>query len=169
MTDTEHIPQAEDFMHRDVKTVSPDDRLEDVTNFLITHKISNAPVVETDDAGRRKLVGFLTEEDCLEHLSNELFHGRTQQAKTAKMIMKKHPICVSADTDLFTLASIFVSHGYRHLPVAEEDQLLGIVSRRDILRAIDAYYREWVIRSEMEHFPPDMSKLINLRFFPKNI
>jgi len=167
MTDTERIPQAVDFMNRDVKTVGPDYRLEDVTNFLITNKISNAPVVETDEDGRRKLVGFLTEEDCLEHLSNELFHGGTQQAKTARMIMKKHPICVPSDIDLFTLASIFVSHGYRHLPVTEDNQLLGIISRRDILRAIDAYYRERLLHSEMEHFPPDLSEIINLRFFPK--
>ena len=169
MTDTERIPQAEDFMHRDVKTVSPGDRLEDVTNYLIKHKISNAPVVETGDDGKRKLVGFLTEEDCLEHLSNELFHGRTEQAKTARMIMKTHPICVAPDTDLFALASIFVSHGYRHLPVAQDDQLLGIVSRRDILRAIDTYYREWEIRSELEHFPPDFSQIVNLRFFSKSL
>jgi CBS domain-containing protein len=167
MTDTERIPQAEDFMNRDVKCVGPDDRLEDVTNFLITHKISNAPVVQKNDAGNKILVGFLTEEDCLEHLSNELFFGRTEQAKTARMIMKPHPICVCPDTDLFTLASIFVSHNYRHLPVTDGDQLLGIVSRRDILKAIDAYYREYVIRSEMEHFPPDISRVENLRFFPK--
>jgi len=169
MTDTERIPQAEDFMNRDVKSVSPDDRLEDVTNFLIKHKISNAPVVQENEAGNRILVGFLTEEDCLEHLSNELFFGRTQQPKTARMIMKSHPICVSPDTDLFTLASVFVSHGYRHLPVTDGHQLLGIVSRRDILKAIDAYYREYVIRSEMEHYPPDISRVENLRFFPKSL
>lgn len=169
MIDAGQIPRAEDFMNRNVRTVSSEDSLQDVTNFLITHKISNAPVVVTDEAGRRKLVGFLTEGDCLEHLSNELFHGRTEQAKTACMIMKTHPICVSTDTDLFTLASIFTSHGYRHLPVVEDDRLLGIVSRRDVLKAIDAFYREWVIRSEMEHFPPDYTQMINLRFFPKSL
>jgi CBS domain-containing protein len=169
MTDSHHVPQALDFMNRDVQTVSPDDSLEQVTNFLVSHKISNAPVVERDESGKRKLIGFLSEQDCLEHLSNELFHGRTEQARTARIIMKTHPICVAPETDLFSLASIFVSHGYRHLPVVDNEELLGIVSRRDILRALDAYYREYVIRNDMEHFPPDFSKVMNLHFFAKSL
>lgn len=169
MTNTQRIPEASDFMNRDVRTVSPDDSLEEITNFLVSHKISNAPVVEQDSSGKRKLIGFLSEQDCLEHLSNELFHGRTQQARTARIIMKTHPICVAPDTDLFSLASIFVSHGYRHLPVVEDEHLLGIVSRRDILKAIDAYYRECVIRSDEEHFPPDFTKVTNLHFFAKSL
>lgn len=169
MTDSNRLPRAVDFMNRDVRTVKPDDSLEDVTNFLVSHKLSNAPVVEEGKDGKRKLVGFLSEQDCLEHLSNELFHGRTQQARTARIMMKTHPICVAPDTDLFALASIFVSHGYRHLPVVENDQLLGIVSRRDILRAIDAYYRECVIRNDLEHFPPDYSQVTNLHFLAKSL
>lgn len=168
MTETTRIPQAEDFMTRDVRTVTPNEPLADIANLLITHKLSNVPVVEKEESsGKKSLVGIVSEQDCLEHLSNELFHGRTEQARCAKHIMTAHPVCVSPQTDLFSLTSIFVSHGYRHLPVVDQELLLGIVSRRDILKAIDAYYREWVIKSEMEHFPPDYSKIINLRYLPK--
>ncbi len=164
MTDAVPVPRARDFMNRQVQTVRADQSLEDVTNFLITHELSNAPVVEPCDEGPPVLLGFLSEGDCLEHLSNELFHGRTQQARTARTIMKGHPICVAPDTELFTLASILVSHGFRHLPVVENDRLLGIVSRRDILRAIDAYYREWVLKDQQEHFPPELTAFQKLRF-----
>ncbi len=114
MTNPERIPQAEDFMHRDVKTVSPDDTLGDVTNFLVTHGLSNAPVVKVEDS-IRILVGFLTEGDCLEHLSNELFHGRTQQPKTAGMIMKRHPICVQMPPELASLEPSYDTGGTREL------------------------------------------------------
>lgn len=167
MVESTRIPRAEDFMTREVRTISPDQTLADVANELISHKLSNLPVVNEDSAGRKALLGIVTEKDCLEHLSNELFHGRTEQPRCAKHIMTPHPVCVSPQTDLFALASIFVSHGYRHLPVVDEETLLGIVSRRDVLRAIDAYYREWVIQQNMEHFPPDFSEVINLRFLPK--
>lgn len=169
MTEADHIPQARDFMNRHVRTVGPDDTLQDVTDFLISHKLSNAPVVETDENGRRKLIGFLSEQDCLEHLSNELFYGRIEQARTARIIMKTHPVCVSPETDLFSLASIFVSHGYRHLPVVEDGYLAGIVSRHDILKAINEYYNKWFNQMELDHFPPDLTKMINLRFFPDTL
>lgn len=170
MTETTRIPQAEDFMTRHVQTVGPEDSLADVANMLITHKLSNVPVVvEEESSGRKSLVGIVSEQDCLEHLSNELFHGRTEQAKCAKHFMTAHPVCVAPQTDLFALTSIFVSHGYRHLPVVDQHFLLGIVSRRDILRAIDAYYREWVIKTDMEHFPPDFSEIMNLRYLPKSL
>ena len=170
MTDKIRIPQAEDFMTRKVHTVGPDEPMAEVANLLVTHKLSSVPVVvHEESSGRNSLVGIVSEQDCLEHLSNELFHGRTEQARCAKHIMTAHPVCVSPETDLFALTSIFVSHGYRHLPVVEDHLLLGIVSRRDILRAIDAYYREWVLKTEMEHFPPDFSEIINLRFLPKSL
>lgn len=164
MTNTAPVPQARDFMNQHVKTIDAGTSLKDAVNFLIVNEISNAPVVERPDDGAPRLVGFLSEQDCLENLSNELFFGCIEQPRTVRMIMKSHPICVSPETELFTLASIFVNHGYRHLPVVEKDRLLGIVSRRDILRAIDAYYREWELKQEMDHQPPDLSEFARLRF-----
>lgn len=164
MNTSTSVPRAGDFMNRKVETVQQNQSLADVTNFLLTHKLSNVPVVDKTDGPSPKLLGFISEQDCLEHLSNELFHGRTEQAQTARMIMKRHPVCIDADTDLFTLASIFVDHGYRHLPVVEGEQLLGIVSRRDILKAIDAHYRASFLKQQSEHFPPDRSMFENLRF-----
>jgi CBS domain-containing protein len=160
-------PQAQDFMTRKVHTVTPMLSLDEAIVFLKRHKISNAPVVETDAEGHRILVGFLSEGDCLEYLSNEVFYGSPAPQQTVRTMMKLHPVCVEPDMDIFTLASIFVNHKYRHLPVAEDGRLLGIVSRRDILHALNEYYKGEFKERKSRKFPPNLQELVNHRFILK--
>ena len=83
----------------------------------------------------------------------KLFYGNPSPAKTAETIMKRHPICVCPEADLFALASIFTNHGYRHLPVVEDLNLLGVVSRRDVMKALDQYYRDWMRNRKPRKIP----------------
>jgi CBS domain-containing protein len=69
--------------------------------------------------------------------------------------------------DVFTLASIFVNHRYRHLPVAAEGRLLGIVSRRDVLHALNSFYRDAFKERTSKKFPPNLQEIINHRFILK--
>ncbi len=163
MNSTENIPCASDFMRVQVHTINADMSLDDVTSYLLKHEISNAPVVE-NRGGRQRLIGFISERDCLVGLTNESFFGSPAPKQTAGTLMRRHPVCVAPETDLFALASIFESHDYRHLPVTQDDYLLGIVSRRDVLRAVDKYYQLLVRQNSRERFPPDVHELINHRF-----
>ncbi len=157
------IPVAADFMNLRPRTVPSGMPLDAVVSFLLKHSISNAPVVVASTTGRQ-LVGFISERDCLEYLSNEAFYGNPAPPHRAETIMRRHPICVAPDTDLFTLVSVFISHGYRHLPVTEGNKLLGIVSRRDILRALDKHYREYSDTHPKKSTRPDPSRLSRYSF-----
>lgn len=157
-------PLASDLMNRNVHTISPEMTLADVVGDLLKHGVSNAPVVEPQPGGPPRLLGFISERDCLEHLSNEMFYGSPAQPQTAATMMRRHPACVGPETDVFALASIFETHGYRHLPVVEEGRLLGIISRRDILRELDRFYRESLESGLQERFPPDLRQVAHLRF-----
>lgn len=163
LTNMAPAPTAADFMQKRVKTISPEESLVNVIAFLQKHRLSNAPVVEQEGRAH-KLVGFLSERDCLAALAKEAFFGGTTGCATARTIMRTHPICVAPETELFTLASIFVNHGFRHLPVVEQDRLVGIVSRRDILQAMDAHYRRTIREHNQEYFPPDVHEIVNHRF-----
>jgi len=156
------VPSAKDFMTRQVESIPPEMALEAIIDFLDRRDVSNAPVVE-EQAGRKRLVGFISERDCLEFLANETFYGSPAPPQTAATIMRKHPVCVQPDTELFTLASILVNHGYRHLPVVEDGELLGIVSRRDILKAMNDFYRREFRDRERERHPPVLSDMIQQR------
>lgn len=168
MTQEISAPRAADYMTRHVHVVTPDMPLGDVIQFLLQHEISNAPVVEMQNH-KQVLIGFISERDCLEFLSNEAFYGCPSPPQTARTIMRMHPICVSPETELFTLASIFSSHRYRHLPVVEYDELIGIVSRRDVLKAMDEYYQEAIKSHDEQRFRPDLRKIVNLRFLAKSL
>jgi CBS domain-containing protein len=160
-------PQAQDFMIRSVLTVPPDMTLTAIIDFLAQHHISSAPVVESGPDGQLRLAGFISEADCLAFLSNEVFFGDPSPHQTARTMMRRHPMCVEPTTDIFTLASIFVHHRHRHLPVVDGGQLLGLVSRRDILRALNVYYSETARANDLEKHPPDLHELMNMRFVPR--
>lgn len=163
MSESKAAPCAADFMTLQVHFVTPEMSLGDVVQFLLQHKISNAPVVDQQN-GKKLLVGFISEQDCLVFLSNEAFFGSPAPPQTAQTIMRMHPVCVAPDTELFTLASIFASHGYRHVPVVENGELVGVVSRRDIMKAMDAHYRNSTKQRDEQRFPPDLGQIINHRF-----
>ena len=163
MIPNEVIPCALDVMSTKVHTIGSDMPLADITAFLLKHCISNAPVVDID-AGHKRLIGFISERDCLAGLTNESFFGSPAPKQTAATLMRKHPVCVAQETDLFALASILVSHGFRHLPVTRDGELLGVVSRRDILRAVEEYYRNLVLQTNLQHAPIDVHEVMNHRF-----
>lgn len=157
-----------DFMNTHVQTIGLEMHLKDIIAFLLTHKLSKAPVIKRK-GNSRILLGFVSEAESLEHVSNELFYGFPSPIQTAGMIMKRDPACVDPEIDIFTLASIFTSHYYRHLPVVQDHVLLGIVSRRDVLQALDTDYQEWSRLKDDERFTIDTHEIINHRFISKSI
>ena len=164
MTKIENLPLASDLMTSNPQTIAAEMTLDEVVQFLLKHRLSNAPVVRHDSSGQPILVGFLSEGDCLEHMSNEMFYGNPSPRQTAQTMMKKHPVCVAPDTDVFTIASVFISHRVRHLPVTKSEKLVGIVSRFDVLKSLERYYDEWTRTHDGERSPIDIHEIMNHRF-----
>ena len=163
MPDPQPTPTARDFMTAHVYSISPEMPLGEIIKFLEKHDISNAPVLEPQ-GDRNLLVGFVSERDCLAALANESFFGSPSPQQTAATIMRRHPVCVDPGTELFTLASIFVSHGYRHLPVVEKGEVLGIVSRRDVLKAMNTFYQKMLKQTDQERRLAEHDEVMLERF-----
>jgi CBS domain-containing protein len=164
MTKLDTPPKVSDLMNPHVKTLTADATLESVVQFLLKHELSNAPVVSYQADGKPKLVGFISERDCLASLTQESFYGSPAPLETAGTIMRGSPICVTPENDLFTIASIFINHPYRHLPVTEDGILLGIISRRDVLKGIAEYYQSYGAAKLKERFRPDTHLIMYHRF-----
>lgn len=156
-------PVAAELMSSAVHYVDADMHLDEIVTFLLQHHLKSVPVISTED-GKRRLLGFITDADCLEHLSNELFYGSPSPIQTARTIMQRHPVCASPDTDVFTLTSVFISHKQLQLPVVEGPYFVGLVDRLDVLRAVDRYYQKWVRSNTQERFPVDVHEIMNHRF-----
>ena len=98
--------------------------------LLLKNKISGAPVI--NDAN--KLVGILSEKDCLRVFANGSFHN--MPGGDVGNFMTKAVATVTPEMDLFMVADVFLKHNYRRMPVVVEDKIVGQISRRDVLRAI---------------------------------
>jgi CBS domain-containing protein len=156
-------PTVKDLMITEVITVTLDASLDDVITLLITHDVPAAPVIENEDGGK-KLVGLITERDCLEYFSNEIYYGNPDVSVQSMMRL---PLCAKPEMDVFSMATIFTQHPYRHLPVVKKKQLVGIVSRRGVLRALYEFERKVCIDKAKEKCLMDFRELVNLRFIIK--
>ena len=162
MTKTK-LPVARDLMEKDGPRMTPEISLDELVEYLIKKRVASVPVVA--QGSPRRLLGFVSEGDALRRLANDVFEEPHAEPATVASIMKRHPLAVTGDLDLFAIASIFISHGYRDLPVVDDAyNLLGVIARRDVL---DALRREdvTVVRDYVrEHYPPDLHSVANLRF-----
>ena len=120
------LPRVKDFMAQPLHTVAADTPLDEVLHFFLKRKSENIPLVVVG-AEKGEFVGIITERECIEYLSNEIFYGNSET--TAKGLLSKVPLCVSPDTDIFTVCHIFIKHPCRYLPVVRKKILEGITSR----------------------------------------
>jgi len=98
--------------------------------LLLENRISGAPVV--DKLGN--LVGMLSEKDCLRVALHAGYHG--EWGGRVDEYMHPDVITVDSDTSVLDVAHRFIEGPYRRYPVMKENRLLGQISRRDVLRAM---------------------------------
>jgi CBS domain-containing protein len=96
---------------------------------MLDHKITSAPVV--DDKGH--LLGMFSEMDGMKVFLDSVYN----QGMSGKVgdYMTKNPVTVEANTSIVDLAEKFQSLPIRSFPVFDENELVGIISRTDLLRA----------------------------------
>lgn len=114
-----------------VYSITPDASLEDVVQALVRHNCGSLLVCEPRGRGPGRLVGIVTERDilrsCAAHRS--LAETRVSEAMTRDVITATPGDLVEEVMGLMTTNRI------RHLPVVADDNLLGVVSIGDIVKA----------------------------------
>lgn len=124
-------PRAvKDIMTKKLITFQPDMRVIAAIESLLKHKISGAPVV--DENGN--LVGVLSEIDCMSTIIQDLYYS--DSGGSVEDFMSTEITTVNSEMGLVDLAEIFQKKHFRRLPVVDNGILVGQVSRRDVLKAI---------------------------------
>ncbi len=120
-----------DYMTTSLVTLQRSLEVLRAVRILVENDISGAPVI--DEHG--KLVGILTERDCmridLEAGYYEDYGGRVEN------YMSRNVVSVDPDMSILELAQRFIDAPYRRYPVVKNDRLIGLISRRDVMRALD--------------------------------
>ena len=125
---------VKDHMSKNVVTLDPDTEILRAAHTLITHDISGAPVL--DKHGR--LVGILTERDCMRVAMQADYHGIP--GGLVKDHMSTSPQSVTPGESILDLAQLFISGRFHRYPVVDNGRLIGVISRRDVMRAMAKHY-----------------------------
>ncbi len=118
---------AKDIMTDHVVFVDPDDHVERAIDLMLRHGVSGLPVVDSGD----QLLGMITEFDVLDMVHNvnteqhQVYHYMTRGLQT-----------VDSQMSVLELATLFRESSIRRYPVVENGKLVGIVSRRELIRLV---------------------------------
>ncbi len=147
---------AGDVMTQHIVSVTPETSILDMAQLMLKNRISGLPVI--DD--KRNLVGIVTEGDCLrrvetnteprrrrwleflmgpDRLANEYVHthgGRVSE------VMTPDPATVAVETPLHEVVHLMETRRIKRVPVVRGRQVIGIVSRADLLHALASTARE---------------------------
>jgi CBS domain-containing protein len=112
---------ARDIMTRDIITVTPNMSVKKLAMLLIKSQISGAPV-----SGKNgKIVGVVSEADIV-----------AKKGRDVRAIMSRKVISIAEETPVEQIAQLMTTHGIKRLPVMRGADVVGIVSRADIVNAI---------------------------------
>ena len=144
---------AKDIMTTDVITITEDMPVKQIAELFVKNNISGAPVV--DDTGT--LIGIVTESDLVYqekpltapyfiNILDAFFQINRKEyqedfkkitATTAGTLMVKKPFTATADTDISEIAKLIIQHRINRVPIIdEENKVIGMVSRHDIVKSM---------------------------------
>ncbi len=133
---------AKDIMTDRVITAKGNMLITDVIKLLLRWHISGMPIV--NDHG--KLLGIVTEHDVI----NFALSGHAARS-TAAEVMTTQVETHSSDTLVAEVINYFAANRIRRVPVVDEaGKVIGIISRRDIIREMDRIYSQLVQEEEGE-------------------
>ena len=120
---------ARDFMVRKLVTLRPEMDVLDAVQRLLKYRISGAPVVDRDGW----FVGVFSEK-CAMHVLLDAAYEQLP-SNEIRLFMNTDAQTIEPDTQLLSIAQVFLLTSARRLPVLEDGRLVGQVSRRDVMAA----------------------------------
>lgn len=121
-------------------TISPDETVFEALRLMATKGVG-ALVVLKDE----KMVGIISERD---YARKVVLQGRTSRDTKVSEIMTSKVVTVHPDQTIEECMELMTNHRVRHLPVLEDDKLIGVISIGDVLK--DMIYQQRLLISEME-------------------
>ena len=130
-----------ELMTRSPVTVQPATHVKDALAMLDTHAITSMPVVDADG----RIVGVVSEADLVREAvaqdprAHMMPSGEPplESPRTVAEVMSRHPLTVTADTDLAEAVDLLTSSAVKSVPVVDERRrTVGMLSRRDVVHAL---------------------------------
>jgi CBS domain-containing protein len=120
------MPLASAHMSRDLLTVGPLVPLTEVAKRMVSRDVGAVLVMEGE-----RLVGILTERDMLRAVAAGLDDSTLVNDR-----MTRDPDTLESDETTRQAATLMIHGGFRHLPIVEGDEVVGMLSIRDLMRVV---------------------------------
>jgi CBS-domain-containing membrane protein len=133
--------RACEIMTRDVVSVHADTEIQVAAELLSRHGITSLPVLDDDD----RVIGILSEVDLIRdrmphdprsHLRPATEDQERDPAQLVREVMSDVVICLGENADAADVAALMLDNNVRAVPIVDGAKLVGIISRRDLLRTL---------------------------------
>lgn len=139
-----HPPTAQELMSTPVRTIRPETTIDEAQRVLLRYGHSGLSVVDTQD----QLLGVISRRD----IDIALHHGFSHAP--VKGYMTSNLKTITPETSLPEIESLMVTYDIGRLPVISAGQLVGIVTRTDVLRHLHQFTVE---QTEQRRGTPDVA------------
>ena len=119
---------AKNIMTTDVMSVKAETLVCDAMRILIDNQISGLPVVDNEE----KVIGIISEKDML----RLLFNTSIKENDTVLDYMTKEVVSFKEEDSAVDICEFFMNSSVRRVPIVREGKLVGIVSRRNLIKTI---------------------------------
>jgi|SRR5215211_514638 len=120
------MPAARKVMSRNLLTVAPGISVEDVAQRMVSRDVGAALVTEGE-----RLMGIVTERDVLRAVARGI-----DESTLVADLMTREPETMEPDESTQHAATLMIHGGFRHLPIVEDGEVVGILSIRDLMRVV---------------------------------
>lgn len=124
--------QVKDYMSRKLVLLRPEQRIEEAIQSLLEKRVSGAPVVDAN----HRVVGMISEGDCLKEAIRGKYNNGMHSKALVGECMTIDVITVAPDLNIFEAAQKFIKLRLRRFPVVHQNVLLGLISQKDVMRAV---------------------------------
>ncbi len=118
------VRKVQDFMTSPALTVKASDHIQVVAETIINNTVSSVVVIKDD-----KPVGIITQSDLVKIIAKE-----QPATKTAEDHMTAEPFTITSDAYYYEALAKFLTKKIKHLPVIDDDKVVGMVTLSDLLR-----------------------------------
>lgn len=126
----------------EVFSISPEATVFEALKMMADHNVGALLVMSEG-----KVAGILSERDCIRRLD---LHGRNSRETKVGEIMTSKVLYAQASQSLEECVAIMIDKNIRHLPVFENDELIGLISARDALNEMVDQQKFMI--SQLEHY-----------------
>ena len=128
---------VKDYMTKQLITFKPEQTIDQVVGILIYKNISGGPVI--DEANN--LIGIISEGDCLKQIIKGKYNNQHNLNGQVKDHMVKDVKTLNQNNNIFEAAIAFLEQRLRRFPILENGKLVGQISQRDVMKAMEEVIR----------------------------